>query len=170
MATQKLQKLILGPGGINTSSVQSQFYCTNALPTSGDGNDGDVWVADLGANSDILFKTNGAWSSLIGAPQSTVLSISQSGFATTALSYTASAFKFMTIEYSLQRAGSLEVGVMRIVTDGGAVSMSQSGITTVGTACGIDFSPVINGANVELRYNSDAGSNITMKYVLKGGN
>lgn len=169
MAIQKLHKLILGTGNITNTGVQSTFLADSNLPTPADGVNGDVWIYSAGLNSDILFKTNNQWVSLLGKELTLVLGVSQSGAV--ALSLPAASFRFIKIDYSLSRTGGdLEHGSLSMMTDTVDSNIVQGPVDTMGGENGVEFNAQVVGSNVQLTYNSDAGAANTFKYVLRGWN
>jgi len=174
MATQKIEKLILGTGNIASNTTSASFTASASTPSPMTGQDGDVHVKVAGINSDIYIRVNSQWISLLGAPLSTTLTNNSSG---TAISFPAAAFRFMTIEYSIVRGSNMRSGTLKVLNDGTigptGANMSDYAVTDLGAGdVGVSFGAQVDGggSNVELTYVSDnqPGPSIDMKYTLKG--
>lgn len=85
----------------------------------------------------------------------------------TAFTYSASAYKFTFIKYSLERNGSLRCGRILIVNDSTTPSIADSGFIELGTV-GVTFLVGISSGNVELQYlTTSTGHNVAFKYSLE---
>ena len=83
---------------------------------------------------------------------------SQSGSVISALTFAHASFDAVEVVYKLKdSAGALRVGTLRVVSDGTNVSINDAG-TELGDSSAIDFDAAVNGANVEISYNSGANT------------
>jgi len=153
MAIQKLAGLRLGLGDI-TSTTDSEFFARTSLPDDVlDGKNGDVYLLLAGANSEIYFKRNGTWIPLSGKPFTETLV--QSQVAAVATVFPAAGSNHTTMEYSIERGGIRRTGSLRITHDGANAQIAQYADVQTGDV-GVNFDAQINGANLELLYDSDA--------------
>jgi len=142
-----------------SSSVQTQLdakmesLSDDAAPSLG----GDL---DLGANvlvhdADGLKRGSSASDFLEEEyVHSVSLSASQSATSIPALSFAKASFDAVEIVYKMKdSAGSLRMGTIRVVTDGVNVNINDVG-TEIGNTDDLQFDAAINGANVEIRYDS----------------
>ena len=94
------------------------------------------------------------------------LAASQTGTSIATLAFAHATYSAMEIVYQLKEATSndVRIGTIRVVTNGTSVVINDISTETADT--GIDFDAAINGANVEIRY--DSGSNsVTMACDVK---
>lgn len=85
------------------------------------------------------------------------LGASQTGLVMSDLTFAHASFDAVEIVYKFKdSAGSLRLGTLRIVTDGTTASINDAG-TEQGDTSDIVFNAAVNGANVEISY--DSGSN-----------
>jgi len=92
---------------------------------------------------------------------------SQSGTTIASLTFAHASYEFVEIVYRLKEGstGNVRCGTLRVVTDGTNVSISDVS-NEAGGDTGVVFSAAVNGANVEVRY--DTGSNaVTMRADVK---
>ncbi len=97
---------------------------------------------------------------------SITLAASQTGTAISDLTFAHASFEGLEVTYKLKEATSndVRIGTFRVVTNGTSVVLSD--VSTESADTGITFSAAINGANVEVRY--DSGSNaVTMRCDAK---
>lgn len=86
------------------------------------------------------------------------LSASQTGTVISAFTFAHASFDAVEIAYKLKdSAGALRVGTLRIVTDGTSVSINDAG-TELGDSSAISFDAAVNGANIEVSYDSGANT------------
>jgi len=133
-----------------------------------DGKDGDLWIVVNGGSSAIYQKANNVWlgvtSSFGGA-----ITLNDSAVSDLALSYEAALYPSATIEYFIQDlSGNRQRGLMIVVHDGVNAFGAMSNISEIGLDLEIDFSFVVNGSNIEVRYDSGATpTNRTLVYLIR---
>lgn len=91
---------------------------------------------------------------------------SQTGTAISELTFAHASFEGCEVTYKLKEATSndVRIGTIRCVTNGTAVALND--VSTETADVGITFSAAVNGANIEIRY--DSGSNaVTMRADVK---
>lgn len=97
---------------------------------------------------------------------SITLASGQSGTAITELTFAHATYEGLEFVYKQKEATSndVRIGTVRVVTNGSSVVLSDVSTETAPT--GITFSAAINGANVEVRYDSGANA-VTMRADVK---
>lgn len=94
------------------------------------------------------------------------LSASQTATVISALNFAHASVDAVEIVYKLKdSAGALRMGTLRVVTDGTNVAINDIG-TELGDSSAIVFDAAINGANVEISYDSGANT-ATMRCDIK---
>ena len=91
---------------------------------------------------------------------------SQSSTVISSLNFAHASIDAVEIVYKLKdSAGALRMGTLRVVTDGTNVSLNDVG-TELGDSSAIEFDAAVNGANVEISYDSGANT-ATMRCDIK---
>jgi hypothetical protein len=158
-----------GPGGPPSYSVPSGMGGTGAAGSTGDIQY-NIGAGVFGADSRLLWDaTNGGINlngALMDALTSSITLLDNQSSPQTILSYTASTYLFATIEYSIARNGSNQVGRLLIVNNGSTVVLDDDNGFTSNP--GITFSASLSGGNVLLQYTSTStGSNATFKCIKR---
>lgn len=157
-----------GPAGVPSySSVVSGITAAGST-TEIQYNDG----GNLGASPDFtwddatkLFQVSGLESSGIIGP----LTINDNEASPQALvTYDASDYPFVIIEFSCVRDGIYQVGRMMISNNGTDVGFSEDSVPTDIAGLGITFSAVISGTDVVLQYvSTSTGFAASFKYTVR---
>lgn len=137
-----------------------------------------------GNNTEIQYNSGGSlagdarfrWDSALGvvnmngmqisALSSTVTLNDNQVSPATAVSYSASLYRFVILEYSVQRGTDFRVGRMLISNDGTNIGFSDDFVETNST--GLNFQAVISGGNVLVEYTStNTGNTGAFKYAMR---
>ena len=103
----------------------------------------------------------------IHALSSTVSLVNNQSSPVTAFSYSASAYNFSVIEYSLTRNTSKQVGILLISNDSTSASLTN-GFDDLNNDTGVTFSASVSGGNVNIQYTTtNTGFNGSLKYSIR---
>jgi hypothetical protein len=132
--------------------------------------DGDIAIAVISGQSDMIQRNGSAWISLAGQPAYTALNDNQSS-ALEAFSYSATGMRKATIKYTIRRGayhGKKRSGVYEVMNDGVNVEYSNE-FNEIGDDVGVTFSFGISAGNVVVSYTSANQSQaIELAYVING--
>lgn len=146
-----------GGGGLSAAGANTQIQF----------NDG----GSLGADSDFTWDKTTNTLSLSGfqitALSSAIVLNDNVAVPTDAFTYNATNYRFVVIEYSIQRDAVYECGRLLVVNDGTNATLS-SDFVTVGGSSGITFSAIVSGGLVRIQYVSTSTTfNSSFKYSMR---
>lgn len=142
-----------GGGGSGSSSVVTGTANTAAIFNS----TGDLQGSATISTTELEFLNNAEGLTSVTLADNTT---------TTAASWTAATFSFVSLKFSLSRSTARASGTIDIMTDGSTVTVAVSGPSDI-NAPGVTFSGDISAGSVRLRATlTSTGSTATMKYVV----
>lgn len=154
-----------GPSGVPSYPVSGSG--TPAAGSTGDiqfkGGSGNL-SADSRFNIDTAsgnFNLNGLLLSVLQGP----VVLADNTVGGTAFSFP-KVYKWMIVEYSLERNGEDQVGRLMIVNNGTTVSITNDNTSTA--ALGVTFAAAVNVSNIDVQYTStNTGFTSSMKYTMR---
>lgn len=164
---QRWSNTVGGPAGIPSYSGTGG----NLLAAA--GNNSDIQYNDSGEfAADSRFQWNAATGAInlngmeiqvLSAPQTL---LNDQTIPVAFLSYDASDYKYVFVDYSIERNGETQIGTIMVTNN--LINASYDNNFTSTTGLGIDFFAVINGSNVDLTYTStDTGFTAILKYNIR---
>jgi len=164
--TQRWSDSAGGPGGIPNYSAY-----VSSVPAAGVTGDVQYKGSSGDLDADPYFKWDSAEKAInlngykIYAQQSDTLLDNQA--SPVAVITVPVAYKWMMVDYSLQRDGDTQVGTLFVTNNGVIASLSDSSLGTV-LSLGVTFSADISGATMRVLYSTTAtGFNSNFKYAVK---
>lgn len=153
-----------------TSSIQTQLdakigsLVEDTTPQLG----GNLELNDQAVLDDLNRGATGATTQLVQESYIDAISLlgSQTNTVITELTFAHASYEGVEIVYKLKEATSndIEIGTIRVVTNGTSVVLNQVSTETAPT--GITFDAVVNGANINIRYSSGTNG-ATMRADVK---
>lgn len=122
-------------------------------------------------SSELMWDNTGKILNLNGlaihALSSSVTLLDNQTSATTAISYPVADYNFSIIEYSITRNLSMQVGMLFVVNDSSAASITNS-LADLNNDSGITFSALVSGGQVDIQYiSTNTGFNATLRYSIR---
>lgn len=157
-----------GPAGVPS-------YAGGGSPVSAAGSTGDVQFKGSGGNLDANAKFNwdntNQWLNLNGlkvTPQLGPLTVlDNQGAYTTLLTLDKTQFKYVIMEYTLNKGGEDRIGRLMFTNNGTVMGDDDDYVETAG-GTGVNFQLIVSGSNVLLQYTStNTGANGTFHYWMR---